>query len=84
MGKDCRIGITSGDIKVRYQKLVKAKVVPRGAKLKLVKDDLTHSQAQALENKLIAECNAAGAHCQGAPGGPKKSGPVYSVYRIDW
>jgi len=80
----CRIGTTSRDIKVRYKELVDAGDVPRGAKLVLVKSGLTHSQANLHEASTIVDCKVDGHHCQGAPGGPKKPGPVYSVYRIDW
>ena len=68
----CRIGMSSNVPERESAWGHTATIIARG---------LTYDEATAREQRERANC---GAHCQGADGGPRLPGRVYSVYRMDW
>ena len=47
---------------------------------KILASNLTYDDAQRRETSEARRC---GSHCEQEPGGLRKGGPVYSVYRVD-
>ena len=47
---------------------------------RILANDLTYDEAQKREEEKAKIC---GSHCIQEPGGPRVSGRVYSVYRVD-
>ena len=76
----CRIGMAT-DVPARVRQLKDQGRVPEWAAYLVLESGLTYEQANTREKALRTDCGHA---CEGAAGGGYKSGPVWSVYRIDW
>lgn len=76
----CRIGMAT-NVSARVQQLKESGVVPWSARHQIIRSGLTYEDANRIE---VAKRNACGPHCRGQAGGGYVSGPVWSVYRIDW
>lgn len=76
----CRIGMAV-NVAQRVADLKAEGKVPNHATYVTKKSGLTYAQANSYEATARANC---GPQCQGNPGGGYVSGPVWSVYRIDW
>ena len=76
----CRIGMAT-DVAARVNQLKREGKVPQWAAYFTVESGLTYNEANTREKALRTEC---GPHCEGQPGGGYKTGPAWSVYRIDW
>lgn len=80
----CRIGSTSRTLSERHKELIDEKKVPKNSKIKEIAKGLTFEGAAKREKSEITKCKNSRKSCDGSPGGPKKSGNIYKVYRIDW
>ena len=76
----CRIGMAT-DVPARVRQLKDQGRVPEWATYLVLESGLTYDRANAHEKALRTDC---GHECEGGAGGGYKSGPVWSVYRIDW
>ena len=76
----CRIGMAT-DVPARVRQLKSRGAVPEWAAYLILESGLTYEEANERERALRTDC---GFQCEGAAGGGYKTGPAWSVYRIDW